>query len=71
MKLAGEEGVFCCSLQISQHDILNPTEREMSGDLREGMKTVDKRKISFTEVDKMFSYLWRLNYSELHVTRDC
>ena len=45
MKLAGEEGGFCCSLQIFQCDIINSIQREMSGDLREGIKTVGKRKI--------------------------
>ncbi len=29
-------------MQISQRDILNSIEREMSGDLKEGMKTVGK-----------------------------
>ncbi len=29
-------------VQISQRDILNSIEREMSGDLKEGMKTVGK-----------------------------
>ena len=32
--------VFVLLLQISQRDILNSIDREMSGDLREGFKTV-------------------------------
>lgn len=35
-------GTFCLflGLQVSQRDILNSIDREMSGDLREGFKTV-------------------------------
>ncbi len=37
-----EKDLSISLIQISQRDILNSIDREMSGDLREGMKTVGK-----------------------------
>jgi len=41
-------------IQLSQRDILNSIDREMSGDLREGFKTVGKPYLSYLQLCLIF-----------------